>query len=76
MMLELRLLLAEAGKGVTYLPDRLLAELQGYRPIAGLEISTIGWVVGVFHKKHQALSEGAKRFLTICQQRFPDTLLP
>lgn len=71
--LELRLALGEAGKGVTYLSDRLLADLDGYHPIAGLEISTIQRVVGLFHKKHQALSEGAKRFLAICQSKFPDS---
>jgi hypothetical protein len=31
MMLEFRLALAEAGKAVTYLSGRLLADLQGYR---------------------------------------------
>ena len=68
--LELRLALAEAGMGVTYISDRLLGELDGYHPIAGLDTSTIGRVVGVFYKKHQALSEGAKRFLAICQGHF------
>ena len=68
--LELRLALGEAGKGVTYISDRLLADLEGYHPIAGLETSTIARVVGLFHKKHQALSEGAKRFIAICQNQF------
>ena len=68
--LELRLALGEAGKGVTYISDRLLADLGGYHPIGGLETSTIARVVGLFHKKHQALSEGAKRFIAICQNQF------
>ena len=69
--LELRLALGEAGMGVTYMSDRLLDELDGYHAIGGLDISTIDRVVGVFHKKHRALSEGAKRFLAICQKHFP-----
>jgi DNA-binding transcriptional LysR family regulator len=68
--LELRLALAEEGMGVTYLSDRLLDELGGFHAIADLDISTIDRVVGLFHKKHKALSEGAKRFLAICQRYF------
>ena len=68
--LELRLALGEAGMGATYISDRLLADLDGYHPISGLDTSTIARVVGLFHKKHQALSEGAKRFVAICQNQF------
>ena len=68
--LELRLTLAEAGMGVTYVSDRLVGDLEGFHPIDHMEISTIPRVVGIFHKKHVALSEGAKRFLAICQRRF------
>ena len=70
--LELRLTLAEAGMGVTYLSDRLLEDLNGYHCIADLNISTIDRVVGLFCKKHKALSEGAKRFVAICERRFAD----
>jgi DNA-binding transcriptional LysR family regulator len=68
--LELRLTLAEAGMGVTYLSDRLIDDLDGYHRIESLDISAIDRVVGVFYKKHKALSEGAKRFLAICERRF------
>ena len=68
--LDMRLALAEAGKGVTYLTERLLAELPGYRPVEGLSASRFEREVGVYHKKHRALSEGAKRFLAICAAHF------
>ena len=68
--LELRLALAEAGMGVTYLSDRFFESLDGYHTIDGLEISTINRQVGLYYKKHKALSEGAKRFVAICQSRF------
>lgn len=68
--LELRLTLAEAGMGVTYLSDRFFDTLDGYHMIEGLEISTIKRQVGLYYKKHKALSEGAKRFVAICQNRF------
>ena len=70
--LELRLALAEAGMGVTYLSDRFFETLDGYHLIDGLEISTINRQVGLYYKKHKALSEGAKRFVAICRNRFAD----
>lgn len=69
--LELRLALCEAGRGITYLSNRLLDEIGGYTPLEGLEVSSFEREVGVYYKKHQALSEGAKRFIGICQRRFP-----
>jgi DNA-binding transcriptional LysR family regulator len=69
--LELRLDLAAAGMGVLYLSDRLLHDLDGFVPIGELEFSVIERQVGVYHKKHKALSEGAKRFVAICQRKFP-----
>ena len=68
--LDLRLALLEAGMGVTYLSDRVLGETDGLHPITGLEISTMTRDVGLYYKKHKALSEGAKRFIAICQTRF------
>lgn len=67
---ELRLALAAAGKGVTYLSDRLLDVAPGMVVIENIDIASIERQVGLFHKKHSALSEGAKRFLAICQRRF------
>ncbi len=69
--LELRLELATAGMGVIYLSDHLLANLPGFMPIAGLEFSRIERQVGLYCKKHRPLSEGARRFLSLCRQRFP-----
>jgi len=68
--LELRLALCEAGKGVCYLAEGLLDDLPGYHHLAGLEISTFEREVGLYYKKHKALSEGAKRFIGICQRAF------
>ncbi len=74
--LELRLALCEAGKGVSYLSERLLDELPGYHHLAGLPISTFERDVGLYYKKHKALSEGAKRFIGICQRAFAAELSP
>ncbi len=68
--LELRLDLAAAGMGLIYLSDRLLAELDGFEPVAGLEFSQIERQVGVYYKRHQPLSEGARRFVALCQSAF------
>ena len=68
--LELRLALCAAGKGITYLSDRLLADIEGFHAIEGLEVSSFEREVGLYYKKHQALSEGAKRFIGICQRDF------
>jgi LysR family transcriptional regulator, hydrogen peroxide-inducible genes activator len=68
--LELRLALAQAGKGVTYLSNRLLDQLSGFHPIEGLEISRFERDVGLYYKRHRALSEGARRFIAICERYF------
>ena len=68
--LELRLALAAAGKGVLYLSDRVREEMPGFHPIPGLAISTFPRQVGLYYKRHRALSEGAKRFLAVCRARF------
>jgi len=68
--LELRLALCEAGKGICYLSERLLEELPGYHRVEGLAISAFERDVGLYFKKHKALSEGAKRFIGICQRTF------
>ncbi|NJN50474.1 MAG: LysR family transcriptional regulator [Gammaproteobacteria bacterium] len=69
--LELRLALVRAGKGLTYVSDKLLPELEGYVPIKGVDYATIKRTVGVYYKKNGALSEAAKRFLAIVEARFP-----
>jgi DNA-binding transcriptional LysR family regulator len=73
--LELRLKLVEAGRGVTYVSDRLLPELTGFVSIEGVDFATIGRTVGVYYRRHDALSEAAKRFLAIVDAEFgpPDS---
>lgn len=68
--LELRLALAADGKGVTYLSDRLLADADGMTAIPGLDAASIPRQVGIYYKKHEPLSTGAKHFLSICDRRF------
>ena len=68
--LELRLALMEAGRGVTYISDRLLPDLRGYHRVSGLDFATIPRTVGVYYKKHRPLSEAAKRFLAIVDADF------
>ncbi|MEQ8857128.1 MAG: LysR family transcriptional regulator [Pseudomonadales bacterium] len=68
--LELRLALAEAGKGVTYLSNLLLDQLGGFHPIGGLDISRFEREVGLYYQRHRALSEGARRFIAICEAHF------
>ena len=67
---QLRLALAAAGKGVTYLSDRLLGTAPGMVVIEDTDIAKMERRVGLFHKKHSALSEGARRFLAICERQF------
>jgi DNA-binding transcriptional LysR family regulator len=74
--LELRLALCAAGKGITYLSDTLLQDLYGFHRIAGLEVSCFEREVGLYYKKHQALSEGARRFIGICQRAFSPVAEP
>ena len=69
--LETRLALLAAGKGVTFVSDRLLPEIQGVHPIEGLPFSTIPRTVGMYWRKHQPLSEAAKRFLAVIDLEFP-----
>ena len=74
--LELRIALAASGKGIMYLSNHLLAEFAGFLPITGLGISLINRDVGLAYKTDAALSEGAKRFIGICQRHFPATTQP
>jgi DNA-binding transcriptional LysR family regulator len=68
--LELRLALLRAGMGVTFLSDRLLTDQEGFVALPGLEFGTIRRHVGVYYKKHNPLSEAAKRFLAIVESEF------
>ncbi len=68
--LDLRLALAADGKGVTYLSDRVLSDTPGMQAIPGLNAARIPRDVGIFYKKHDPLSTGAKHFLSICDRHF------
>jgi len=68
--IDLRLALAADGKGVTYLSDRLLEDADGMVAIPGLDVASIPRQVGIYYKKHEPLSTGAKHFLSICDRRF------
>lgn len=68
--LDLRLALVDAGKGVTFVPDTLLPEFDQLIPVPNLNFGTIERTVGIYYKRHQPLSEGAKRFVAICDARF------
>ena len=68
--LDTRLALLAAGKGVTFVSNRLLPDLDGLHPVEGLPFSTIPRTVGMYWRKHQPLSEAAKRFLVVIDLEF------
>ena len=68
--MDLRLALAAAGKGVTYISDRLLADQTDLVPIGGLDSGTIPRDVGIYYKKHEALSTAARLFIGLCDRYF------
>jgi len=71
--LDLRLDLAAAGKGVTYLSNRLLDDHTDMVAIPGLDSGVIPRDVGIYYRKDDPLSAGASRFLALCDRHF-DTL--
>ncbi len=68
--LDLRLALAAAGKGVTYLSNRLLEDSPGMRAVTGLPEASIPREVGIYFNRHDPLSTGARHFLAICDRQF------
>jgi len=68
--MDLRLALVAEGKGVTYVSD-LVSDLPGELvPIDGLPFSSIDRQVGVYHLRHQPLSQAGVRFLALCRERW------
>ncbi len=70
---DLRVALVQEGFGVTYVTDRVLADgafANSLVPITGLDFSTIDREVGLYYKRGTPLSEGAKRFVNLCRQRW------
>lgn len=72
--LELRLDLAAAGKGVLYLSNHLLPDTPGMHAIPGLTAASIPRDVGIYHRKHEPLSTGARLFLGLCERHFSNAL--
>ncbi len=70
--LELRLALAAAGKGVVYLSNHVLPEAPGMHPIAGMEAASIPRKVGIYWRRHDALSSGARLFAALCDRYFSE----
>ena len=61
------------GKGATYVTDRLLADPEFANqllPVGGLPFSQIDREVGLYYKRDTPLSEGARRFVNICRNRW------
>lgn len=68
--LELRLALAAAGKGVLYISNHLLPDISGMHAIPGTEATAIPREVGIYYRRHEPLSTGARLFLGLCDRHF------
>lgn len=81
---DLRLALVAEGRGLAYVSD-LLLENRGGRPhpgavglipLEGFEIASVDRTVGLFWKTHRPLSEGARRFVQLCRERWASDAPP
>lgn len=68
--LELRLGLAGDGRGVMYLSNHLLEDTPDMVPIPGLASASIPRQVGIYYRKHEPLSTGARLFIGLCDRHF------
>ena len=68
--MDLRLSLVAEGKGVTYVSDLVTNLPATLVPIEGLPFSSIERQVGVYHLRHQPLSQAGARFLALCRERW------
>jgi len=68
--MDLRLALVAEGKGVTYVSDLVSDLSDELVPIDGLPFSNIDRQVGVYHLRHQPLSQAGVRFLALCRERW------
>lgn len=66
--MELRLALVAEGKAVTYVSDLVDDLPAGLVALEGLDFSSIQRQVGVYHLKHQPLSQAGARFLALCRE--------
>ena len=72
--ISLRLRLLAAGHAVGYVSDQVLVQeplCEAVEEIAGLPFSRISRSVGLVYRKDSALSPGARRFVKLCQERWP-----
>jgi DNA-binding transcriptional LysR family regulator len=69
--MELRLALVIDGKGVTYVSDLVQPIPSQLALVEGLPFSSIERQVGVYHQKHQPLSQAGAKFLALCRERWP-----
>lgn len=70
---ELRLELVNAGKGATFLGHKFLKEVPACQNLVILQKSHFGTIkrqLGLYHKRGTGLSDGAQRFIEICQARW------
>jgi len=68
--MELRLSLVAEGKAVTYVSNLVTELPPELEHIEGLPFSSIERQVGVYHLRHQPLSQAGARFLALCRERW------
>jgi DNA-binding transcriptional LysR family regulator len=68
--MDLRLALVAEGKGVTYVSNLVSNMPSELEPIEGLPFSNIDRQVGVYHLRHQPLSQAGVRFVALCRERW------
>lgn len=68
--MDLRLALVAEGKGVTYVSNLVADLTDELVPIDGLSFSNIDRQVGLYHLRHQPLSQAGVRFLALCRERW------
>jgi DNA-binding transcriptional LysR family regulator len=70
---ELRLALVAEGRGVSYVSDLLLADHPAAAELValeGFEAASVERRVGLYWKSQRPLSEGARRFVQLCRERW------
>ena len=72
--ISLRLRLLAEGHAVGYVSDQVLVQeplCEAMEEVAGLPFSRIPRSVGLVYRKDSTLSPGARRFVRLCQERWP-----
>ena len=72
--ISLRLRLLAEGHAVGYVSDQVLVQeplCESLREVAGLPFSRIPRSVGLVYRKDSTLSPGARRFVKLCRERWP-----